>query len=80
MTVVPRFHPAGFDAARAAARMREDGVGAMLLTSPENDGLTWSPLGSQEFHEGPFEMAFDATNGILYNASITAGMWALKTK
>ena len=36
MTVVPRFHPAGFDGARAAARMREDGIGAMLLTSPEN--------------------------------------------
>jgi len=51
-----------------------------VLTSPESDGLTWSPLGPQEFHEGPFELAFDATNGILYNASITAGMWALKTK
>jgi Xaa-Pro aminopeptidase len=36
MTVVPIFHPAGFDRARARARMREDGIGAMLLTSPEN--------------------------------------------
>ena len=36
MTVVPIFHPAGFDRARARARMREDGIGALLLTSPEN--------------------------------------------
>jgi Xaa-Pro aminopeptidase len=35
-TFVPAFHPAGYDRARARARMREDGVGAMLLTSPEN--------------------------------------------
>jgi Xaa-Pro aminopeptidase len=36
LTVVPTFHPAGFDRARAAARMREDGMTAMLLTSPES--------------------------------------------
>jgi Xaa-Pro aminopeptidase len=36
MTVVPIFHPAGFDRALARARMREDGIGALLLTSPEN--------------------------------------------
>ena len=51
-----------------------------VLTSPESDGLMWNPLGSQQFHEGPFEMAFDSANGILYSASITAGMWALKVK
>jgi Xaa-Pro aminopeptidase len=36
MTVVPTFHPAGFDRALARARLREDDVSAMLLTSPEN--------------------------------------------
>jgi Xaa-Pro aminopeptidase len=36
MTIVPSFHPAGFAAARAQAQMREQGLDAMLLTSPEN--------------------------------------------
>jgi Xaa-Pro aminopeptidase len=36
MTVVPTFRPAGFDRARASARMRGDGIALMLLTSPEN--------------------------------------------
>jgi Xaa-Pro aminopeptidase len=36
MTVVPTFHSAGFERARASACMREDGHAAMLLTSPEN--------------------------------------------
>jgi hypothetical protein len=30
-------------------------------------------------HEGPFEIAFDSTNGILYSASWGSGMRALKT-
>jgi Xaa-Pro aminopeptidase len=36
LTVVPTFHPAGFDRDRAAERMREDGITAMLLTSAES--------------------------------------------
>ena len=36
MTVVPSVPPCGFDRARAARAMREGGIGAMLLTSPEN--------------------------------------------
>jgi Xaa-Pro dipeptidase len=36
MTVVPSFHPAGFDRECASRRMRADGHRAMLLTSPEN--------------------------------------------
>jgi hypothetical protein len=30
------------------------------------------------FVQGPFEMAVDSANGILYSASWQAGMWALK--
>ncbi|HEV8246695.1 MAG TPA: sialidase family protein, partial [Polyangiaceae bacterium] len=51
---------------------------APMLASPESDGATWAPIGSQMFLQGPFEMAVDSANGILYNASWQAGMWALK--
>jgi hypothetical protein len=49
-----------------------------ILMSPETDGLTWTDSSSQQFNQGPFEMAYDAVNGIVYNAGWGAGMWALK--
>jgi hypothetical protein len=49
-----------------------------ILTSPENDGTKWTDSSSQQFNQGPFEMAYDSVNGIVYNASWGAGMWALK--
>jgi hypothetical protein len=52
--------------------------GGPLLASPESDGLTWTNFNSQQFRAGPFEMAIDSTNRILYSASWGAGIWALK--
>lgn len=65
------------------------GDGALLYTamiygpgpfsvSPEDDGVTWTALEGHEFDQGPFEMAFDSTNRILYSASWNDGLWALK--
>jgi photosystem II stability/assembly factor-like uncharacterized protein len=51
-----------------------------FLVSPETDGETWTDQNEQTFVQGPFEMAFDHENGIVYNASWNAGMWALKVK
>jgi len=48
-----------------------------VLTSPETDGLKWTAYNSQQFTQGPFEVAYDSINGIVYNASWTAGIWAL---
>jgi len=52
-----------------------------FYTSPEGDGLTWTPYqgGTQKFDgSGPFEMAFDSVNGILYASMWFQGVWALK--
>ncbi len=51
---------------------------APVLISPESDGLKWTAYNTQQFAQGPFELAYDSINGILYNASWTAGIWALK--
>jgi photosystem II stability/assembly factor-like uncharacterized protein len=46
----------------------------------ESDGLTWTtyPQGGQ-WAQGPFEMAFDSVNGILYSSSWNDGFMAMKT-
>jgi hypothetical protein len=51
-----------------------------FITAPETDDKTWSDYNAQTFSQGPFEMAFDAANGILYSATQSAGVWALKVK
>jgi len=49
-----------------------------FLTSPETDGVTWTKFNDQQFAYGPFEMAYDAVNKILYSGSWFVGLWALK--
>jgi hypothetical protein len=53
---------------------------AAWLTAPEEAGTPWTNYdgGTQKFTSGPFEMAFDAANGILYSASWGEGVLALK--
>jgi hypothetical protein len=49
------------------------------FTSAEGEGTTWTPFNTtQQFDSGPFEMALDRTNGILYSANWGEGLWALK--
>jgi hypothetical protein len=48
-------------------------------TSPETDGLTWKPyLKDQKFLMEPYEMHYDAKNGIMYASPWQDGFWALK--
>jgi photosystem II stability/assembly factor-like uncharacterized protein len=52
-----------------------------FFTSPETDGLTWTAYkgGTQKFDgSGPYEMAYDSVNGILYASVWFQGVWALK--
>lgn len=58
------------------------GGAATFFTSPETDGMTWTPYngGAQKFTDGPFEMAFDVANGILYSANWGNGILALKVQ
>ncbi|HEX3777779.1 MAG TPA: hypothetical protein VHV51_25100 [Polyangiaceae bacterium] len=58
----------------------DNGSANPFISSPEGDGNTWTKFNSQTFTRGPFKMAFDATNSIVYSASWEAGLWALKTK
>jgi hypothetical protein len=53
---------------------------AAYITSPESDGTTWTDYSSQKFTDGPYRMAFDPTNRIIYSANWNAGVWALKVK
>lgn len=48
------------------------------FTSPEGDGATWTAFNAQRFNSGPFEMALDHQNGVLYSANWGDGVWALK--
>jgi hypothetical protein len=54
--------------------------GGTFITAKETDDTHWSAFDSQTFAEGPFEMAFDSANGIVYSSNIRGGVWALKIK
>jgi len=49
-------------------------------SSAESDGATWTPDrgGTQKLVDGPYQMAYDSANGILYAASFGAGLVAMK--
>jgi hypothetical protein len=51
-----------------------------IFTSPETDGMTWTPYRPDlVFPEnGPMAMAFDAANGIVYSSNWMAGVWRYK--
>jgi hypothetical protein len=53
-------------------------AGGSFVTAEESDDTTWTDFDSQMFKEGPFEMAFDSANGIIYSSNISGGTWALK--
>jgi hypothetical protein len=57
------------------------GFGAQpFATSPEDDGLTWTP-GTQTIDgSGPYEMVWDEANGIMYASMWFQGVWALKVE
>jgi len=48
------------------------------VTSPESDGITWTKYNDQTFLNGPFRMAFDKVNRIVYSVNWNGGVWALK--
>jgi hypothetical protein len=49
-----------------------------FFVSSESDGNTWVPYSAQKIADGPYELAYDATNGILYSSSWMSGVFALK--
>ncbi len=53
--------------------------GPAFITASEADDMTWAPFaGGPALDSGPFEMTFDAANGIVYAGVWNAGVWALK--
>ena len=50
------------------------------ITSPDGDGVNWSPYNTQTFSDGPYRMDIDSVNHIIYSANFNDGVWALKTK
>lgn len=52
-----------------------------MFVSPEGgptEGQKWSAYSAQTIADGPWKMVFDPTNRIIYNATWSAGAWALK--
>jgi hypothetical protein len=56
------------------------GTDRPYITSSESDGTTWTPYNAQKFSDGPYRMAFDPVNRIVYSANWNAGVWALRVK
>jgi photosystem II stability/assembly factor-like uncharacterized protein len=56
------------------------GMDQSYITSPESDGVSWTTFNSQKFADGPYRMAFDSKNRIIYSSNWNAGVWAMKVK
>ena len=54
------------------------GANQPYSVSPEKDGMTWAAFNTQKFPDGPYEMAYDSVNGIMYSSNWSSGVWALK--
>ena len=52
---------------------RTFGANQPFQVSPETDGVTWANFNAQNFPDGPYEMAYDSTNGILYSSKWSPG-------
>lgn len=52
--------------------------GQTFKISAETDGTAWSASRPSTNIDGPFEMAYDAVNGIMYSSNWSSGVWALK--
>jgi photosystem II stability/assembly factor-like uncharacterized protein len=50
-----------------------------FMVASEDDDTKWAALdgGSQSFAQGPFEMAYDPHNRILYASNWVSGLWAI---
>lgn len=69
----------GSDGNYIYSKQAYNGGAGYYYRTPENDGLTWTAYGQGgSFSAGPFEMAFDATDGILYASTWQDGMLAMK--
>ena len=84
-TTAPRGHRSAPTArgactatARRSTRANRSAANQPFSVSPETDGVTWTPFNTQKFPDGPYEMAYDAVNGIMYSSNWSSGVWALK--
>jgi hypothetical protein len=70
----------------AALSMTSDGTtlytgwhgGGPFKVAPLSNDTNWTDFNGQNFEEGPFQMAIDSANGVLYSGNIIGGVWALK--
>lgn len=54
---------------------------SQFQVSPITNGLTYSNFASgQTFENGPYDMRWDSTNGLMYSAQWVAGFWVLKPR
>ena len=50
------------------------GANQPYSVSPEKDGMTWTAFNTQKFPDGPYEMAYDSVNGIMYSSNWSSGV------
>jgi hypothetical protein len=61
-------------------KLNLESPGEPWLQSSESDGSKWTPFNDQLFRNGPYEMALDPVNHVLYSSNWTSGVWTLKTE
>jgi len=61
-------------------KLNLEAPGEPILQSAESDGLAWTKYNDQPFRNGPYEMAMDPVNHIIYSSNWTSGVWTLKIK
>jgi hypothetical protein len=48
--------------------------------APERGGTTWAQYNGQTFSDGPFSMAYDPVNHVVYSSNWNAGVWKLQVQ
>ncbi len=56
------------------------GANTPSQVTPEINGTSWTDFNSQRFSDGPYEMAFDSKNGLMFSSNWSSGIWVLRPR
>jgi hypothetical protein len=56
------------------------GANAPTQVTPESNGTAWTDFNNQRFQDGPYEMAFESKNGLMFSSNWSSGIWVLRPR
>jgi hypothetical protein len=56
------------------------GANTPSQVTPEANGTAWTDFNNQRFLDGPYEMAFDKKNGLMFSSNWSSGIWVLRPR